>query len=251
MYLTRRRTQLKRHHTFFSLAELNQAIADLLEDLNNRPFQKLPGSRRTAFETLDKPTLKPLPPTPYEYAEWKQVKPGIDYHVEFDKHYYSVPHRYVGQMLDVRASATLIEAFRKGQRIASHPRARTGGFTTDPNHMPKTHRQHLQWTPGRFLNWAKGIGPATLEVVKRQLENRPHPEHGYRSCLGLLNLARRYSKPRLEAACERALCIHSPNYQSISSILKQGLDSQPLQQDDDEPVPLPLHRNVRGPGYYH
>jgi len=240
-----------RHHTFFSLAELNQAIAELLEDLNNRPFQKLPGSRRTAFEALDKPALKTLPPTPYEYAEWKYVKPGIDYHIEFDKHYYSVPHRYVGQVLDVRASATTIEAFRKGQRIASHRRSCTGGFTTDPNHMPRTHRQHLQWTPGRFLNWGKDIGPATLEVVKRQLENRPHPEHGYRSCLGLLNLARRYSKPRLEAACERALAIHSPNYQSISSILKQGLDSQPLLQDDDEPVQLPLHSNVRGPGYYH
>lgn len=240
-----------RHHTFFSLAELNQAIAGLLEELNERPFQKLPGSRRSAFEALDKPALKPLPARPYEYADWKRVKPGIDYHVEFAKHYYSVPHRYVGKTLEVRATATTIEVFHKGQRIASHVRARGGGFTTDPSHMPEAHRKHLQWSPGRFLNWAKDIGPATLETVKRQLEDRPHPEHGYRSCLGLLKLERSYNRPRLEAACERALAIHSPRYQSVKSILKRGLDGQPVQADDEETLQLPPHSNLRGPGYYH
>jgi transposase len=240
-----------RHHIFFSLAELNQAIAGVLTELNERPFQKLPGCRRSAFESLDQPALKPLPAVAYEYAEWKQAKPGIDYHVEVDKHYYSVPHRWVGQMLDVRATATTVEVFHKGQRVASHPRARKRGFSTLPEHMPKAHREHREWSPGRFLNWAREIGPCTLEVVKRQLEDRPHPEHGYRSCLGLLSHARRYSKPRLEAACERALRIHSPSYRSVTSILKQGLDQQPLPQDEEAQGELPLHSNVRGPGYYH
>lgn len=240
-----------RHHTFFSLAELNQAIAGVLTALNERPFQKLPGCRRSAFESLDQPALKPLPAVAYEYAEWTQAKPGIDYHVEVDKHYYSVPHRWVGQMLDVRATATTVEVFHKGQRVASHPRARKRGFSTLPEHMPKAHREHREWSPGRFLNWAREIGPCTLEVVKRQLEDRPHPEHGYRSCLGLLSHARRYSKSRLETACDRALRIHSPSYRSITSILKQGLDQQPLPQDEEAQGELPLHTNVRGPGYYH
>ena len=240
-----------RHHTFFSLSELNEAIRDLLADLNERPFQKLPGSRKSAFESLDKPALKPLPDTPYEYAEWKQAKPGIDYHVEVDKRYYSVPHRWVGHVLDVRASTGAVEVFHKGQRIASHPRSHTKLFSTLPEHMPSSHRQHWEWSPGRFLNWAKQIGPATLEVVKRQLQDLPHPEHGYRRCLGLLNHARRYGKERLEAACERALAIHSPSYRSVSSILKQGLDRQALPEEDPEQGALPLHANVRGPGYYH
>ena len=240
-----------RHRTFFCLSELNQAIAALLEELNQRPFQRLPGSRKSAFELLDQPALKPLPPIPYEYAEWKQAKPGIDYHVEVDKRYYSVPHRWVGHVLAVRSSASVIEVFHKGQRIASHPRSHTELFVTLPEHMPSAHRQHREWSPGRFLNWAKQIGPATLEVVKRQLEDLPHPEHGYRRCLGLLNHARRYSQSRLEAACERALAIGSPSYRSVSSILKQGLDRQPLAEDEPTQAELPLHDNVRGSGYYH
>jgi transposase len=240
-----------RHHTFFSLAELNAAIRELLAELNARPFQKLPGSRQSAFEALDQPALKPLPDSLYEYAEWKQAKPGIDYHVEVDKCYYSVPHRFIGQVLEVRASASVVEVFHKGQRIASHPRSHTQLFSTLPEHMPSSHRQHREWSPGRFLNWAQPIGPATLEVVKRQLEDLPHPEHGYRRCLGLLNLARRYGKGRLEAACERAVAIHSANYRSVSSILKQGLDRQRLSEQEAEQGELPLHANVRGRGYYH
>ena len=240
-----------RHHTFFSLAELNQAIAGLREELNDRPFQKLPGSRKSAFEALDKPALKPLPKTPYEYAVWKQALPGIDYHVEVDKRYYSVPHRWAGHRLDVRATAAVIEVFHKGQRVAAHPRSHHKLFTTLPEHMPSAHRQHRQWSPGRFLNWAKQIGPATLEVVERQLKDLPHPEHGYRRCLGLLNHARRYSQTRLEAACERALAIGSPSYRSVSSILKQGLDRHALAEDEPTQAELPLHENVRGPGYYH
>ncbi len=240
-----------RHQRFFCLAQLNQAIAALLSDLNNRPFQKLPATRQSLFESLDKPALKPLPQRPYEYAEWKKAKPGIDYHIDVQKHYYSVPHRWVGRVLDVRASATMIEIFHKGKRIATHPRVPKGGFSTLAEHMPKSHRQHRQWSPGRFLNWAQQIGPCTLELVKHQLQNRAHPEHAYRACLGLLNQARRYSKAPLEAACERALRIQSPSYRSVSSILKEGLDRQPLSRDEQEQTELPLHANVRGPGYYH
>jgi len=240
-----------RHHTFFSLGELNATIRELLVELNERPFQKLPGSRKSTFESLDRPALRPLPDAPYEYAEWKQAKPGIDYHVEVDKRYYSVPHRWVGHVLDLRASATTVEVFHKGQRVAAHARSHKDLFTTLPEHMPSSHRQHRQWSPGRFLNWAKDIGPNTLEVVKRQFQDLPHPEHGYRRCLGLLNHARRYSKVRLEAACERALAIGSPNYRSVTSILKQGLDRQPLPEEEPVQGELPLHANVRGPGYYH
>ncbi len=240
-----------RHHTFFSLGELNAAIRDLLVELNERPFQKLPGSRKSAFESLDQPALRPLPEPPYEYAEWKQAKPGIDYHVEVDKRFYSVPHRWVGHVLDVRATASAVEVFHKGQRIAVHARSHSKPFSTLPEHMPSSHRQHREWSPGRFLNWAQEMGPATLEVVKRQLEDLPHPEHGYRRCLGLLNHARRYGKARLEAACARALAIHAPNYRSVTSILKQGLDRQPLPESEPAQGELPLHANVRGPGYYH
>lgn len=240
-----------RHHTFFSLAELNSAIAKLLVELNARPFQKLPGSRQSAFETLDKPVLRPLPDEAYDYAEWKQAKAGIDYHIEAAKHFYSVPHRLVGQRLDVRLGSALVEIFHHGQRVASHPRQAKGGFTTLPEHMPTAHQQHQQWSPERFLRWADDIGPCTREVVKRQLQERPHPEHGYRACLGLLNLARRFTRPRLEQACERALALGAPGYRSIHSILQSGLDRQPLNSASSTQGELPLHENVRGPGYYH
>jgi transposase len=238
-----------RHHRFFSLVELNTAIAGLLTDLNQRPFQKLPGSRRSVFEELDRPALKPLPETAYDYAEWKLAKPGIDYHIEVNPHFYSVPHALVGQRLEVRIGSALIEIFHQGQRVASHPRQAKRGFTTLPEHMPRSHREHRQWHPGRFLNWAQEIGPCTLEVVKRQLTGRPHPEHGYRACLGLLNLAKRYTRHRLEAACEQALGLGSPSYRSIHSILDKGLDRQPALEHT--PGELPRHGNVRGPGYYH
>ena len=241
-----------RHHTFFSLSALNGVIAELLPDLNERPFQKLPGSRRSLFDDLDRPALQPLPQQPYEYAEWLQAKPGIDYHIEADKRFYSVPHVLVGEVLDVRLCATTVEVFHKRKRVALHPRRGPDRFSTLDEHMPEAHRAHRQWSPGRFMNWAKDIGPATLAVVKHQLHNRPHPEHGYRSCPGLLNQARGYGRGRLEAACERALAIHSPTYQSVTSILKQGLDKQPLEPNaEGEQATLPQHPNVRGSRYYH
>jgi transposase len=238
-----------RHHHFHSLAALNAAVKDLLTELNHRPFQRQPHSRRALFEQLDRPALMALPPEPYEYAEWKEAKPGIDYHLELDGRFYSVPHSLVGERLTVRLTATAVEVLHKGRRVAAHPRQGPGRFSTLPEHMPKAHRAHLTWTPGRFLNWAREIGPATLGLVKHQLEDRPHPEHGYRACLGVLNLARRYGKPRLEAACARAQAIGSPSYRSISSILAGGLDRQPLEPASEQA--LPTHANIRGADYYH
>jgi len=241
-----------RHHQFFSMAELNLAIAKLLEELNTRAFQRQPHSRRDLFDQLDKPAMQPLPADAYEFAEWKLVKPGIDYHVELGGRFYSVPHGLVGHQLEARFTASSVEVFHKHQRVAVHPRHGIGSHSTLDEHMPHAHRAHRSWTPTRFLTWGREIGPAAHEVVSGLLENRPHPEHGYRSCLGLLNLSRRYSGARLEAACRRAIRIGSPSYQSVVSILRSGLDqteSDAVQEPASQP--LPPHANVRGAGYYH
>jgi len=242
-----------RHHTFFSLAELNAAIAKLLEELNARPFRKLPGSRRELYERIDRPALKPLPRIPYCYTEVKKATVYIDYHIEFDNHYYSVPHRLVGASIEVHASATTVAVRHASKCVALHVRSRrAGAHTTQPEHMPKAHRAHMQWTPGRFLNWAADVGPATTAVVKHLLTRHPHPEHGYRSCLGLLNLHKRYDRERLEAACLRANSIGSPTRKSVLSILPQGLDRMaPAAPQQTTLAFTEPHDNVRGPDYYH
>jgi transposase len=242
-----------RNRQFFSLVELNQAIAALLVDLNNRPFKKLPGCRKSAFEALDRPALKPLPATPFEYAEWISAKVSIDYHVEVGGHYYSVPHALVRKKINVRVTSTTVECWLNGRRVASHLKSdRYGKHSTIPEHMPKAHRAHMEWTPGRLLNWALSIGRATRDVVKWQLESRPHPEQGYRACLGLLRLSKEYSPERLEAACRRALAIGSPRYKSVASILKAKLDTQINSTNASPQMDLiPLHDNIRGPDYYH
>jgi len=239
-----------RHQQFFSLNALNQAIGALLQNLNDRPFKKLPGCRRAAFEAIDRPALRPLPATAYVYAEWKKARVSIDYHIEIDRHYYSVPHALVKRELDVRITQTTVECLHQGKRVASHARSlKRGAHTTVAEHMPKSHRKHLDWTPGRFLNWALTMGPATRDLVHWQLTHKPHPEMGYRACLGLLNLARSYSKERLEAACLRALAIGSPTRKSVMSILERNLDREPLPAPAPQTV-LPDHANVRGPAYY-
>jgi len=243
-----------RNRQFFSLAELNAAIAELLVDLNHRPFKKLPGCRTSAFESIDRPAMQPLPSQRYEYAEWLKAKVYIDYHVEADRHYYSVPHQLVGQYVHVRVTASAIECFFKGRRVAAHVRSyERGKHTTLPEHMPESHRRHMQWTPGRLLNWGQKIGPGTRAVVLWQLENRPHPEQGYRSCLGLLNLARTYGEPRLEAACRRALTIGSPTRKRILAILEAKLDQHPdlfPGADTAAPTAARSHGNVRGADYF-
>jgi len=242
-----------RHRTFFSLAELNAAIAELLEHLNTRPFTKLPGSRRELFERLERPVLKPLPSVTYRYTEVKKATVHIDYHIEVDAHFYSVPHRLVGAQVEVHASATTVAVLHRGACVAHHVRSRrAGAHTTVAEHMPSSHRAHMQWTPGRFLNWAADIGPATTAVVKHLLTHRPHPEHGYRSCLGLLNLEKRYGRVRLEAACARAHRIGSPTRKSVLSILTQGLDRSPPPPAEQTTLALTEpHPNVRGSDYYH
>ena len=240
-----------RKRTFFALADLNRAIAELLEWLNARPFKKLPGSRLSQFNEHERAALLPLPDAPYEYAEWKKARVHIDYHVELDGHYYSVPHALLRRELDVRLTATTIECFFNQQRVAIHPRdGRKGRHSTVAEHMPKAHRAHLEWTPERFLNWAAAIGPHTRELVQHLLADRPHPEIGYRACLGLLNCTKRFGDERLEAACHRALALYSPTRRCVLSILEKGLDTQPLPEPVTE-IPLPAHANIRGAAYYH
>lgn len=241
-----------RHRRFFSLAEVNAAIAVLLEELNTRPFKKLPGCRREAFETLERPVLRPLPALPYEMALFKSCRVGIDYHVDIDKHYYSVPHSLARQQVDARITRHAVEILFHGKRVASHERSdRRGKHTTVAEHMPASHRAHMEWTPGRLLNWGASIGPATGRVVNHLLSSKPHPEMGYRACLGLLSLARKYGNERLEAASLRALQIGSPTRRSVLSILQKGLDQQAASPDSQSELRLPDHENVRGPGYYH
>jgi transposase len=240
-----------RHRRFFSLAELNGAIGQLLAELNQRPFKKLPGCRRSAFEALDAPALKPLPAQALVLAQFKPARVNIDYHVAFESHYYSVPHQHVGAVVELRITATTLEVLLRRQRIAAHARsAKVGGFTTVAEHMPASHRAHRQWTPAKLIGWGECIGAATGAVVRWQMEHRPHPEQGYRACLGLMRLARQYGDERLEAACARAQSIRAPHYRSVKSILECGLDRQDTALLGGAASPMPAHDNVRGPGYY-
>jgi len=240
-----------RNRRFFSPGELNVAIKELLADLNQRPFKRLPGCRRSAFELLDAPALRPLPASRYVISRWKTAKVNIDYHVEFEGHYYSVPHRLVGARIDVRVSGNLLECFASNQCVASHAvSTKRGGFSTTADHMPASHRAHLEWTPAKLIAWGQRIGVSTAAVVTWQLEHRPHPEQGYRACLGLLALVRRYSAERLEAACTRAMALRAPHLKSVTNILKSGLDRQPSLFPATS-SPTIEHENVRGPDYYH
>jgi transposase len=240
-----------RNHTFFSVAELNEAIAQKLPALNNRRFKKLDTSRKRLFDTLDKPALKALPALRYEYAEWKKARVNIDYHIEIDRHYYSVPYQLVREQVDVRLTSTTVEVLFKNRRVASHKRNyRQGGFTTLREHMPKSHQRYLDWTPSRIISWAGHNGPKTKKLITRILDSRPHPEQGFRSCLGIMRLGKRYTPERLEAACERALIIKAFSYKSVESILKRGLDQQSLILEQAEHATPLTHNNIRGNDYY-
>jgi transposase len=239
-----------RHQRFFSLAELNQAIRVLLERLNRRQFKKLPTSRLDLFSQIDRPALRPLPGDRYEFAEWKQARVNIDYHIEADKHYYSVPYQLVHQGVELRMTGRTVEIFHKGRRVTSHPRShQKGGYTTIGAHRPKSHQRYLEWTPGRLVRWAQAIGGNCGRAVQKILETKPHPEQGYRSCLGLLRLARGYGEARLEAACQRALLLDVCSYQSIKSILQTRMDREPLSETEPQPL-IYTHDNVRGQTYY-
>ncbi|HUA94290.1 MAG TPA: IS21 family transposase [Acidimicrobiales bacterium] len=240
-----------RHRTFFSLAELNAAMAERVEEVNARAFRGEPTSRKDLFEELERPALRPLPTSRYELAEWKKVTVNIDYHVEGpDKKFYSVPHQLVRERLDLRASAATVEVFKGGRRVASHVReygARR--YVTDPAHMPASHRAHAEWTPSKLIEWGKGVSEGTGTFVEQLLASRPHPEHAYRACLGLKNLGRKYGEDRLGAACTRALSVGALSYTSVKSILAEGLDRQPLPGAEPAPPP-PEHENLRGAAYW-
>ena len=241
-----------RNHTFFSLTELNKAIREKLFELNNRRFQKLNTTRKILYKTIDKPALKPLPAHPYQYAEWKKARVNIDYHIEIDRHYYSVPYQLVREQVDVRLTATSVEVLFKNRRVAAHKRSYVpGGFTTVKDHMPKSHQRYLEWTPSRIIRWAGKNGPNTRKLVTRILENRPHPEQGFRSALGIVRLSKHYTPERMEKASVRALAIGGCSYKSVKSILKNGLDRQPLLFEQTEEAQNPAHHNIRGKGYYH
>ena len=240
-----------RDRTFFSLAELNAAIRELLVGLNHKPFKKMAGSRQSLFAELERPALRPLPQRPYEYATWRVARVNIDYHVEVDRHYYSVPYQLVGAQVDVRLTAHTVELLHRGRRVASHLHSdQRGRHTTEGAHMPESHRRHLEWTPSRIVRWAAETGPQTALLVGGVMESRPHPEQGFRSCLGIMRLGTRYGAARLEAASTRALAIKAFSYRSVESILKTGLDREPLPTAPAERA-LREHENLRGPRYYH
>jgi hypothetical protein len=236
--------------TFFHLSEINAAMRPLLAELNDRRFQKMDGTRRILFEELDRPALRPLPGARYEYGKWKKAKVHIDYHIQVDGRFYSVPHQFAGKPVEARLTATTIEIFHRSQRVAVHLLGRRkGAYTTDSGHMPPHHRAHLEWTPERFHRWARGIGPECSRLVEGIIDHRAHPEQAYRTCLGLMRLERQYGCTRFEAACHRAADIGGLSWSSVKSILKSGFDRLPLQSS--LPLDLPQqHSNVRGPDYY-
>jgi transposase len=242
-----------RHRVFTSLNELNQAIRHLLHELNHRPFKKLPGSRYSAFESIDKPALRPLPVYPYEYTHIKKARVHIDYHVELEHHYYSVPYQLIGKEIELRFTAQRIECWHQGKQVALHERHdRKGAHTTLLAHMPKSHQKHLEWTPGRFLQWATQLGPSTHQLVKYLLESKPHPEQGYRSCLGLLSLSKRFGSARLEKACERAWDLGTKTRRSVESLLKHHLENTPSVNGQVSLTRIPTdHENLRGKDHYH
>lgn len=238
-----------RDRTFFSLTELNQAIRELLSELNNRPMKHLGQSRRELFAELDQPVLKRLPQQPYEFARWKKARVHIDYHVELDKHFYSVPYPLKGKEVDIRATETTVEIFHNRQRRASHPRRHAPGrHSTQREHMPPAHQIMADWSPERFQRWAGQIGPQTADLITAVLASRRHPQQAYRTCLGILGLAKRYSQARLEAACGRALPAGIRSYKGLHNILKNKLDQ--LQQEPAPETSLPPHANIRGQNYY-
>jgi transposase len=238
-----------RHRKFFSLEELNKAIRELLEKLNHRPFRKREGSRATVFEAIDKPVLKPLPMEPFDLSQWCKARVNIDYHVAFDSNLYSVPYNLVHEIVEVRSTPTTVEILHKGKRVASHLRGRGHGkAVTNEEHRPKSHRMHLEWTPSRMVQWAGTIGPNTALLFERIMSDKPHPEMGYRGCLGIIRLAGKYSIQRVEAASARALLTGACRYKSVESILRNSLDQ--VSPSLPPPASTPPHDNIRGAEYF-
>jgi transposase len=241
-----------RNETFFSLRQLNLKIQALLVDLNQRKMKKHPGSRLSQFDAIDRPALKPLPTQPYSYTLVKQVSVHIDYHVEIEKHYYSVPHTLIKQKLEAHASGKLVTLYHQGIQVAVHPRSyREGAHTTLDLHMPIAHQKQQQWTPQRFERWASKFGTSTEQFVMQLMQAKKHPEQSYRACMGLLSLGKKFSDQRLEAACHRALTTGVTRVKQVKTILEKGLDKQPLPQAQGDLLQDIDHKNIRGNHYYH
>lgn len=240
-----------RHHSFFTLAELNQCIKALLKEVNDKPFKKLKGSRREWFESLDKPALKPLPRHPYEYTDIKTVKVNVDYHIQYDNHLYSVPHALVGEKIELHAKQHRLVLYFHHKQVASHVRKYHPGMTTEPSHMPEKHEKHQKWTPGRLMNWAKDIGDEVLQWVKALLQQKQHPEQAYRVCLGLLNLTRQYPAERLNQACGIANRHSLYRLKHIREILISNQDQLPLELPEEKHRLPQAHENIRGPESFH
>jgi transposase len=237
-----------RNQRFFSLADLNHAIGELIAQLNNRLMRGWGTTRRALYEQVDRPALLTLPATPYEYAEWKRCRVNLDYHVEIDKHFYSVPFRLLRAEVDARVTTNTVELFHHGKLVATHLRSqRPYRPSTVADHMPSSHRRYRDWTHERILREAAAIGPDTAALVEIILRLRPHPEQGFRSCIGILRLAKRYDAERLDAACARALVLGTRSYSSVAAILKNAQERRTREPE----LPSLLHENIRGPGYYH
>jgi transposase len=238
-----------RHQTFFSLADANRAITLVLERMNRHVMRRLGLSRSDLFASIERPALRALPATDYEFAEWRLARIGPDYHVEIEGFYYSVPYALIHTQVDLRITSRIIEVFHRGKRVAAHQR-RYGGrrHGTDPEHMPSAHRRYAAWSPARFQRWARSIGPNTEALVIAVLANRPHPEQGFRTCLGVLRLFRGIDPARAEAVAARALVIGALTYKSVASILQNNLDrTQPAAESST----VIEHQNLRGPSYFH
>jgi len=240
-----------RNRTFFNIGELNEAIRQKVAELNERVMRRAGVSRRELFETYDRPALKPLPQTPYEIGVWKECKVNIDYHIELEHNVYSVPHALVGQRVEARSTARCVEIFLRSTRVASHLRLTgRGRASTLPEHMPAAHRAHAEWTPSRLISWAAKSGPGTRHVVESILQSKPHPEQGYRACLGLMRLGRVHGTKRLEAACQMAKRLKAESYKTVKNILSSGMDRNPLAQSAATESSLPPHDNIRGAACY-
>ena len=242
-----------RKRRFFSLEEVNAAIQELLGSLNHRPFRKMRGSRAELFETLDKPALRPLPAATYEYANFKLAKVGINYHIEVDGHFYSVPYKLVREKVEVRYSDSTIEIIHNCQRVASHRRSyMRGNYTTLTEHMPPAHQKHTEWTPERMTRWAGEAGEAVAKMAAAILRSKPHPEQGFNAILGLIRLADKHGRDRLNDTCAKALASGSPRYQTVKVLLEPGGPRRRRGKDvrNDTDRPTPEHRNIRGRSYY-
>ena len=241
-----------RHHIFFSLDELNARMRKLLDEINDRRMKRYGASRRELFERLDRPALRALAAEPFRYGEWRHAMVSIDYHVEVEHHLYSVPHALVHEKVDARVTSTTVEIFHRNTRVASHAKSsQRGRHTTCPEHMPKAHQKHSEWTPSRMVRWGSTIGPSTAMLVDAILRERRHPEQGYRSCLGILRLSKAYGEARLEAAGARAVAVRARSYKHVASILKHGLDRlPPLAPATPMQVTLEEHENIRGEKYF-